>query len=110
MVLATARSECELMCSELGTERLWTAGLPGRVMALSLTHSITHTYVILCTLNFSNHLLTSGVQRGVWGVQTPHPRNSEGPPKSYQTQPDCENLKIAEFRTPTPPRCSEKRQ
>ena len=21
----------------------------------------------------------------------PHPRNSEGPPKSCQTQPDCEN-------------------
>ena len=33
----------------------------------------------------------SGVPRGV----------SEGPPKSCQTQPDCENLKIAEFRTPT---------
>jgi hypothetical protein len=33
----------------------------------------------------------SGVPSGrVWGVQTP-PRNSEGPPKSCQTQPDCEN-------------------
>jgi len=29
---------------------------------------------------------------GVWGVQTsPPPGNSEGPPKSCQTQPDCEN-------------------
>ena len=27
---------------------------------------------------------------GVWSVQTP-PRNSEGPPISCQTQPDCEN-------------------
>jgi len=27
---------------------------------------------------------------GVWVVQTP-PRNSEGSPKSCQTQPDCEN-------------------
>ena len=27
---------------------------------------------------------------GVWGVQT-SPQNSEGPPKSCQTQPDCEN-------------------
>ena len=37
------------------------------------------------------------------GVQTPPPRNTEGPPKSYQTQPDCEKLlKIAEFRMPTP--------
>ena len=26
-----------------------------------------------------------------WGVQIPPPRNSEGPPKSCQTQPDCEN-------------------
>ena len=40
---------------------------------------------------------------GVWGIQTPPPpRNSEGPPKSCQTQPDCEKLlKTAEFRTPT---------
>ena len=37
-----------------------------------------------------------------WGGPPPHPRNPEGPPKSFQTQPDCENLKIAEFRTPTP--------
>ena len=27
------------------------------------------------------------------GVQTPPPRNSEGPPKSCQTQPDCEKFK-----------------
>ena len=27
----------------------------------------------------------------VSAIQTPHPRNSEGPPKSCQTQPDCEN-------------------
>jgi hypothetical protein len=26
----------------------------------------------------------------VWGVQPPS-RNSEGPPKSFQTQPECEN-------------------
>jgi len=38
----------------------------------------------------------------VWGGQPP-PRNSEGPPKLCQTQPDYENLlKIAEFMTPTP--------
>ena len=39
----------------------------------------------------------SGVPKGVWGAQTP-PQNSEGPPKSCQTQPDCENCsKFAEF-------------
>jgi len=28
----------------------------------------------------------------VWGFKhPPPPRNCEGPPKSYQTQPDCEN-------------------
>ena len=37
---------------------------------------------------------------GGLGCSNP-PRNSEGLPKSCQTQPDCENLKIAEFRTPT---------
>jgi len=39
-------------------------------------------------------LTDSGVPRGgggVWGLQTPPlPRNSERPPKSFQTQPDCE--------------------
>ena len=39
---------------------------------------------------------------GLWGVQTPPPRNSEGPPKLCQTQPDLRKmLKIAEFRKPT---------
>jgi len=49
-------------------------------------------------------ILYSGVPRG-GGLGCPNtpppPRNSEGPPKSCQTQPDCENLKIAEFRMPT---------
>ena len=33
---------------------------------------------------------SSGVPRGWFGGSN-HPRNSEGPPKSCQTQPDCEN-------------------
>ena len=33
--------------------------------------------------------VASGVPGGVWVVQPP--RNSEGPPKSCQTQPNCEN-------------------
>ena len=37
----------------------------------------------------------SGVPRGgFWGGSTSHPptpRNSEGPPKSWQTEPDCKN-------------------
>ena len=50
-----------------------------------------------------NMLPYSGVpRRGGLGCSNPPPRNSEGPPKSCQTQPDCENLKTAEFRTPTP--------
>ena len=40
-------------------------------------------------------LLCIGMQwrteRGVWGVQPPPPRNSEGHPKSCQTQSNCEN-------------------
>ena len=45
--------------------------------------------------NVCNQLLYTGVFRqwrtegGGWGVQPP--QNSEGPPKSCQTQPDCEN-------------------
>jgi len=34
---------------------------------------------------------SSDVPRGGLGCSTPPPRNSEGPPKSCQTQPDCEN-------------------
>ena len=36
------------------------------------------------------HLQAVVYRGGVWGVQPP-PRNSKGPPKSCQTQPDCEN-------------------
>ena len=56
-------------------------------------------------------ITVSGVPRGDGlRVQTPPPpRNSEGPPKSCQTQLDCEKLlKIAEFRTPTPQDVREK--
>ena len=44
----------------------------------------------------------SGVPGGGGLLKLPTPGNSEGPPKSCQTQPDCENFNIAEFRTPTP--------
>ena len=40
---------------------------------------------------------------GGLGCSNPPPRNSEGPPKPCQTQPDLwKLLKIAEFRMPTP--------
>ena len=41
----------------------------------------------LSTTGINDLSVVSGVPRGGWGVQTP-PRNSEGPPKSCQTQPD----------------------
>jgi hypothetical protein len=44
------------------------------------------------------------------GFKHPPSRNSEGPPKSCQTQPDCENLKTAEFRMPTSQDVREKKQ
>ena len=41
---------------------------------------------------FQSVHLISGIPRGgvIWGVQTP-PQNFEGPPKSCQNQPNCEN-------------------
>ena len=36
-------------------------------------------------------VLDSGLPREGWGFNPPPPRNPEGPPKSCQTQPDCEN-------------------
>ena len=50
---------------------------------------------------YSTCRLSVAYRGGEVGVFNPPPRNSEGPQKSCQTQPDCENLKIAEFRTPT---------
>jgi len=42
--------------------------------------------------SFTNYAVAYRKGGGVWGVQTPPtPRNSEGPPKSCLTQPDCEN-------------------
>ena len=62
-----------------------------------VVHPFPSTPYIACretTLPFILYLTSmvqiSGLPRGVWGVQT-SPRNSEGPPKSCQTQPDCEN-------------------
>ena len=70
-----------------------------------LYHEGRHSYLGVSTAPslelIEQQWRTEGVE--VWGDQTPPPRNSEGPPKLYQTQPDCEKLlKIAEFRTPTP--------
>ena len=55
-------------------------------------------------LNGSSRVCVSGVPKGGLGCSTPAPpRNSEGPPKLCQTQPDLRKLlKFAEFRTPTP--------
>jgi len=46
----------------------------------------------------------------VWGFQPPPPRNSEGPPESCQTQPDCANCYKYMNLGRQHPRCSEKRQ
>jgi len=51
-----------------------------------------------------HNFLTVAYREGeFWGVQTaPTPRNPEGPLKLCQIQPECENLKIGECRTPIP--------
>jgi len=63
--------------------------------AVSCNHSYTPTNAVI---------YYQWRTEGGLGVQPPlPPRNSEGPPKSCQTQPDCEKcLKNAEFRAPTP--------
>ena len=59
-------------------------------------HSLTHSWATLRCAQYNSSLFTlsfffSGVPRGGLGCSNP-PRNSEGPPKSCQTQPDCENF------------------
>ena len=56
-----------------------------------------------CDVIFLDNPHSSGVPREVGlGRSNSPPPNSEGPPKSCQTQPDSENLKIYVLRTPTP--------
>ena len=64
---------------------------------------------IMCRVSRSDMYSAVAYRGGVWGVQPP--RNSEGPPKSCQTQPELwKLLKIAEFRTPTHQDVRKKRQ
>ena len=45
-----------------------------------------------CMLKVTNHNENQWRTEGGFGVfKPPLRRNSEGPPKSYQTQPECEN-------------------
>ena len=53
--------------------------------------SISRNIISMRPRCFLANFLQSVTYRGeVWGFQPP-PRNSEGPPKSCQTQPSCEN-------------------
>ena len=57
-------------------------------------HHLVMQWQVAHCLQFLEVLIGSQQWRteGRGGFQPPpHPRNSEGPPKSYQTQPDCEN-------------------
>ena len=76
---------------------------------IQLTKSLGSDYARCWTVQGSNpgrennfSRLQTVAYRGGLGCSTPHPRNSEGPPKACQTQPHCETLNIAEFRAPTP--------
>jgi len=80
-------------------------GKPARYIQLEISKdeaccTIKQLYIQLCRLLF-HQLLTGNTKvcpiqwrterGGGWRFQTPHPpRNSEGPSKSCQTQPDCE--------------------
>ena len=58
------------------------------------SHKLVVSFGPITTDGFKNTLLRwciSGAYRGEVSDLTPTPRNSEGPPQSCQTQPDCEN-------------------
>jgi len=56
----------------------------------------SHSYISCCRVSveeicFATIFAPVAYRGGIWGVNPPPPRNSEGPPKSCQTHPDCEN-------------------
>ena len=85
---------------------LWTWLVWPPLMQLNLPkefHKSCETKEACANMHLQYAPTHSGVPRGGFGVFKLPPRNSEGPPKLCQTQPDLrELLKIAEFRTPTP--------
>jgi len=83
--------------SSAGSQLRWNHHGWGNILATSFVRCI----FVMGSVRIKT---ISGVPRGVGRFKPPSPpRNSEGPPKSCQTEPDWENcLKIAEFRTPTP--------
>ena len=59
---------------------------------MSFLHDIPDTLCILTVrLSATQWRTEGGGGGGGFGGSNPLPPNSEGPPKSCQTQPDCEN-------------------
>ena len=63
------------------------------VVVKSIEQIIYRSIFIIIIIPINIFIITSGIPGGgVSGVQTPPPRNSEGPPKNRaKTQPGCEN-------------------
>jgi len=56
--------------------------------------NLIYIYIYIYIRSFTNIKVvhtTAVAYRTEGGFKSPPPRNSEGPPKSCQTQPDCEN-------------------
>ena len=102
-VVSELRFDPEVMWMEGRTASVWDLILVNTVCGVMhpLSQLLITLCVIKCRRDFTVYLLyTVAYWRG--GVLKPPPRNSEGPPKSCQIQPDLwKLLKIAEFRTPT---------
>jgi len=59
-------------------------------LLVDVLHTVLHFTVCAGTKSDLVQWRTEG--GGLGGIKLPpNPRNSEGPPKSCQTQPDCEN-------------------
>ena len=105
-------ASCVCVCSRVHDKGGWVYKNVNKLQSIRFHHveflisfSKRRFVAIRYTWRTEPCFIASGVPRGGGlGVFKPSPpRNSEGPPKSCQTQPDCEKLsKIAEFRTPTP--------
>ena len=83
------RTECERYWD--ARTKWWKTDFASFPLLFLWPFHTTRTFIFTLNAVYSIYSVISGVPRGGGGFKGAPPRNSEGSPKSCQTQPDCEN-------------------